>query len=702
LNLYPFPSFIGSGRYNYQVPIISVTHQDSLQARLSKALGRSNQVSGNFDYQTARADNPNLLGFLDKSNTTGLNSSVNWRHIFTMRFILTLGYQYSGLASRATPFFANRTNISGAAGISGNNQEPVNWGPPDLVFSGGVSTLTDGHASFNRNQTNAFSYGMYWNRGRHNLSWGADFRRLQFNYLSQQDPRGTFTFTGAATQVRANGVPVLGTGSDLADFLLGVPDASSIAFGNADKYFRASSYDAYFTDDFKISPALTMNAGLRWEYNSPITELYGRLVNLDIAPGFGAVTPVLANQPTGALTGQQYPDSLINPDKGGVQPRIGFAWRPLPASSLVVRAGYGVYYNTSVYTSLAMQMAQQSPLSKNLSLQNSSANPLTLANGFNGTPASTANTFAIDPSFQVGYVQNWQLSIQRDMPWALVMTATYLGSKGTRGVQQFLPNTYPAGAVNPCPACASGYIYLTSNGNSTREAGQIQLRRRLQSGFTATLQYTFSKSIDDAALGGRGQGSAVIAQNWLDLSAERGLSNFDQRHLMNLQMQYTSGMGIHGGTLVGGWKGRLFKEWTITTQVTAGSGFPLTPVYLTPVNGTGVTGIIRPDFTGASVYAAPPGLFLNPAAYAAPASGQWGDVGRNSIIGPAQFNLNASVGRTFRVHDRIALDLRVDSSNVINHVTFPSWNTMVTSAQFGLPTVANPMRIVQTTLRARF
>jgi hypothetical protein len=171
---------------------------------------------------------------------------------------------------------------------------------------------------------------------------------------------------------------------------------------------------------------------------------------------------------------------------------------------------------------------------------------------------------------------------------------------------------------------------------------------------------------------------------------------------MNLQVQYTSGMGIGGGALTGGWAGRLLKEWTVSSQINAGSGFPLTPVILTPVKGTGMTGSIRPDRTGASLYAAPPGLFVNPEAYAPPASGRWGNAGRNSIIGPAQFALNASIGRTFRVKDRLALDLRVDSSNAINHVTYPSWNTMFGSSQFGLPATANPMRAVQTTLRARF
>ena len=690
LNLFPLPNFDGGTRYNYQIPMVGVTHQDSLQARLNKSLNLKNQLDGRFAFQSTRTDSPNLFGFLDTTDLTGFNASANWRHSLGPRVYMSLGFQFSRLAVRVTPYFDNRINVSGQAGITGNNQEPQNWGPPALVFSGGTTALSDAQASYDRNQTVGVSYNLLWNRSGHNLSFGTDVRRQQFNYLSQQDARGTFTFTGAAT------------GSDLADFLLGIPDTSSIAFGNADKYFRESVWDAYANDDWRISPELTLNAGVRWEYGAPITELYGRLVNLDIAPGFTAVAPVVATDPLGTLTGQRYPSSLIRPDKHGIEPRVGIAWRPVSGSSMVVRAGYGVYYNTSVYQNIALQMAQQSPLSKSLSVQNSPADPLTLANGFNVSPSITPNTFAIDPNFRVGYAQNWNLSVQRDLPGSLVMTATYLGVKGTRGMEEFLPNTFPAGAPNPCPACPAGFAYLTSNGNSTRETGQIQLRRRLHNGFAAMVQYAFSKAIDDSALGGRGQATSVIAQNWLDLSAERALSIFDQRHLLSVQAQYSTGLGLGGGTLLEGWRGSLFKEWTFATQITAGSGLPLTPTYLAAVSGTGVTGSIRPDYTGASVYAAPPGLFLNPAAYAAPPLGQWGNAGRDSITGPAQFALNASLGRTFRWGDRMNIDLRIDSTNALNHVTFTSWNTTVTSTQFGLPVAANAMRSVQTTLRLRF
>jgi hypothetical protein len=292
--------------------------------------------------------------------------------------------------------------------------------------------------------------------------------------------------------------------------------------------------------------------------------------------------------------------------------------------------------------------------------------------------------------------------VQRDLPASLQMTATYLGIKGTRGMQEFFPNTYPLGGVNPCPTCPSGFIYMTSNGNSTRESGSLQLRRRLHNGFTSTLQYTLSKSIDDAALGGRGQATMLVAQNWLDLSAERGLSSFDQRQLLNFTAQYTSGMGISGGTLLNGWKGALFKEWTLATTINAGSGLPVTPSFFAPTPGTGYTGYLRADATGASPYAAPAGLLLNPAAFTAPAAGQWGNAGRDSMIGPAQFTLNGSLARTFRWGDRMNVDLRFDVNNALNHVTFIGLNTIVNSPQFGSPNAANQMRSVLTTLRWRF
>jgi len=698
LALYPLPNF-ASKLYNYQVPITNSQHQDSMQLRANKTIGRMNQVSGQFGFQDTRAANPNIFNFLDTTRSLGMQTQVSWMHRFSQRTFLTLGANYSRFTARNNPYFAEVANISGIAGIVGNNQEPVNWGPPGLSFGSGISSLYDGNRSVTRYQTGGISANVFWNRSPHNIQYGFDVKRQQYNLLSQQNPRGSFSFTGGATQGTANGAAVPGTGSDFAGFLLGIPDTLSLAFGNADKYFRDSIWDAYINDDWRMSPGFTLNFGLRWDYSSPIIEKYGRLVNLDIAPGFSAAQPVVASSAIGPLTGTHYPDSLIHPDKKGFEPRVGFAWHPILASSLVVRGGYSVSYDTGVYMPLASSMAQQSPLSKSLSMQ---GNGLTMATGFNAPPSNTPNSFAIDPNFRVGYSQNWQVSVQRDLPGSLVMTATYLGVKGTHARQYSYPNTYPIGEAAPCPSCPAGFQYAMSGGNSTRQAGTFALRRRLRAGLTASATYTYSKSIDDAILGGRNQGNTFVAQNWLDLAAERGLSPFDQRHLLSFQGQYSTGAGIGGGALLSGWKGAIFKEWTVTTNINTGTGLPLNPVYFAAVARTGCSTCLRPDYTGADIYAAPAGLNLNPAALTAPAAGRWGNAGRNSITGPAQFNMGASLGRTFPWGDRRNVDLRFDASNALNHVTYPSWNTVLGSAQFGLASSANQMRIIQTTLRVRF
>ncbi|MGH9142050.1 MAG: TonB-dependent receptor, partial [Vicinamibacterales bacterium] len=509
----------------------------------------------------------------------------------------------------------------------------------------------------------------------------------RWNILGQQDARGSFGFTGGAT------------GLDLADFMLGLPHSSAIAFGNADKTFTAPASDAYLTDDWRVSPILTINAGARWEYEAPIAERLGRLSNLDVTPGFSAVRASVGN-------------GSIHGDWRGVQPRVGLALRPVAGSSLVIRAGYGIYRNTGVYQPIALLLAQQPPLSKTQSVETSSANPLTLANGFNAGPGMTLNTFAVDPDFRVGYAHNWQLLVQRDLPASLTMTATYLGTAGSHLMQEFLPNTEPAGAPGSCLACLpavasaqagpAGFVYLTSNGHSHKHSGQLQLRRRLRNGLTATAQYTLSKAMDDAgAFTGVSMSGSAIAQDWQHLEAEWSPSNFDQRHLLTGQVQYTSGSGVTGGGALDGRMARLLRGWTLTAQLTAGSGLPVTPIYLTSVAGTGVTGTIRASITGATTIA-PDGYYLNPAAYTAPGPGQWGNAGRNSIAGPRVFSLDGGIGRSFLWGDRLNFDWRLNATNILNRVTYAAVNTIVGSPQFGLPTIANPMRKVQASLRVRF
>ena len=185
-------------------------------------------------------------------------------------------------------------------------------------------------------------------------------------------------------------------------------------------------------------------------------------------------------------------------------------------------------------------------------------------------------------------------------------------------------------------------------------------------------------------------------------------------NVMAFQMTYTTGMGLGGKALLSGWKGALYKEWSIQTAITAASGTPETPTYTATVPGTGSSSVFRADYTGAPIHASTAGVFINPAAFQAPALGQFGNARRDSIPGPNQFSLNASMVRTFRLHDRYNLNAEIDANNVLNHVMYTNWYTSISpllggsstlfnpNTLFGTPFNANPMRSITATVRLRF
>src|SRR5665213_1296756 len=185
-------------------------NQDAIQARLDKGIGRRDYVYGNIAWQSTRSDNSNLFGFRDVTDALGLNTGINWNHRMNHNIYTNTGYRFSRLRNAATPYFANRDDVSGDAKIRGNDREPANWGPPSLTFSTGIVGLSDGDSAFTRYRTDAVSESVSYYRGRHNLTFGGDFRRQDSNYFNQQNPRGNFTFTGGVSGI-----------SDFADFLQG-------------------------------------------------------------------------------------------------------------------------------------------------------------------------------------------------------------------------------------------------------------------------------------------------------------------------------------------------------------------------------------------------------------------------------------------------------------------------------------------------
>ncbi len=224
-----------------------------------------------------------------------------------------------------------------------------------------------------------------------------------------------------------------------------------------------------------------------------------------------------------------------------------------------------------------------------------------------GPLESITNNYAIDRNYKLGYLQTWNWSIQQSLKYNLVLELGYQGSKGTRLDIQRLPNRSAAGSPLTSEqrrqiGNAVGFTYDTSDGNSVYHALQVRFTRRFSRGLSANALYTFSKSIDDAStIGG---GGAVVAQNDQNISAERGLSSFDQRHVLNLNFIYSSPFGENGVIKMSGWREKALKDWQLTGSISAASGVPFTARVLgnlANIGGTGAVGSGRAQATGLPV-----------------------------------------------------------------------------------------------------
>jgi hypothetical protein len=282
----------------------------------------------------------------------------------------------------------------------------------------------------------------------------------------------------------------------------------------------------------------------------------------------------------------------------------------------------------------------------------------------------------------------------------------YLGTKGTHLDIQEIPNQAPPGAILTAAqrqliSNATGFIYDTPVGNSIYHALQTRLTRRFRRNVSFNLQYTFAKAIDDSStLGGVGN---TVAQNFNDLSAERGLSSFDRRQVFTATSVIQSPVGSNGVLANSKFFETALKDWTLSTSMTLETGTPLTARVLgnqSDIAGTGTIGSGRANATGLPIESSTG--FFNLAAFTTPLSGEFGNAGRNTIPGPGLFSLNLSLQRTITLHERTRLQIRVDATNVTNHVNITGIGTVVNSITYGVPLSAGGMRALSATLRLNF
>jgi hypothetical protein len=573
---------------------------------------------------------------------------------------------------------------------------------------------------------------------------------VQVNVETDTNPRGSFVFSGVNTGQIIGGNQTVGTGYDFADFLLGLPQQTSEQFGQ-NPHLRGNYWDLYAQDEWKVRANLTLNLGVRYEYVSPLSEINNRLANLDVSP------EVFSPEVVGSLTGSQQlpqsvvapvqpgqvgpysgklPDTLLRPDRNNFAPRVGLAWKPF--SKTVVRAGYGINYNTGAYQSIAQQLAHQPPFSTTAtnveSIAQAIAPPYTLQDGF---PAVTgiANDYAVNPNYRLGYVQIRNLDIQQQIRPTLLLNIDYTGTKGTDLDVLEAPNRTVTGIlINNVQA----FTYESAVADSEANAASVRLRKRLAKGFSLGGTYTFSKSLDDAssigagatsgagtpglgaggtgAVGGGGgsssgtasAGASTLAQNPLDLSAERGLSSFNQTHKFTADYLLELPFGHDKRWLTGNTALRaIFGDWQWSGDWTIASGLPFTPQVLNDVTDVarGTNGTIRADVVpGQSLSLPHPtiGEWFNTAAFAAPLTGQYGDARRNSIIGPGTKLFDMAFTKIIPLKESRTLEFRAQATNIFNIPNYSSIGTVVNSPTFGHVTAVGAMRQFTMTARFRF
>jgi hypothetical protein len=648
---------------------------------------------------------PSLEG---NTNTQGLNANAGWTYgKGKMSSMFRVNYNHNHVST--TNLYQGSVDVAGLAGIGGVSTNPFDYGIPTISFSSGLSGLSDPMPRRELDQTYTISETLAWFRAKHNWRFGADYRRILQSFESARNAEGSFTFSGFATSENAGGLPVANTGYDFADFLLGLPQLTSLQSGTSAYNFAANSWDLFVQDDWRIRPSLSILWGARYEFQGPFSEAQNHITNLDVTSGFSSATPVIAGE-TGALSGT-FPNSLIKPNYNDWAPRIGLAWRPI--KNTVVRTGYGINYNLAQFSTMVQNFAFQPPFAISATNFVTIPGALTFANGFPATVDTVTNNFAVDPNYRLGQVQIWNLDIQHTFSHGILVNIGYNGSKGTH-LDEMRAISIPG---------VQAFNYESSSADSIFHAATVRVRKRMAHGIGIGGSYTFSKSIDDAS--SVGGGGVTVAQNPFDIAADRSLSSFNQTHNFQGNWIYELPFGENHKYLERGAWSHILSAWQWSGNWTIASGTPLTPYVSGDALGLsrGVSGSVRANVTGQAISLANPTAaeWFNTAAFCVPVTtststttsgtsntcmnpsgSPYGDAGRNIIIGPGQVSFNMNLSKTITIKESRSLELRVQASNIFNTVQYTSISTVVNSFNFGQVTAAGNMRRLTLLTRFRF
>ncbi|MEZ5394485.1 MAG: carboxypeptidase regulatory-like domain-containing protein [Bryobacterales bacterium] len=690
----PLPN-ASRNRYIYNAP--ESTDSDQFLGRVDYSLNSKQRLSGRF-FKTSASDFvvaglPSLTSEVafDTWNVTGQHT---WTASPSLLFVTQYTWNKSLIDRGPLP-------VGGGEGVS-YQEMGVN------VERGGLDALgktlvphyrgaVNGYWNLNQDNLVLIDRPTYqlqenatWTSGSHLMKFGGEYRWSKSDRVTANGIDPQFTFNGQFTN------------NAFGDFLIG--RALRFTQGSVRiNQIRAQTFSMYFQDDWKVHPRLSLNMGVRYE---PLFPFYSANNELTVfRPGLQSV--VFPSAPTGMLYAGDatVPKGGTGSDLNNFAPRFGFSWNPFGQGRTVVRGAYGFFYDIPRFHELS-HFVNSPPYSLQITVNQPKSFSDPYAGQVNPFPYAApvtaeekaAYTFlkpvtvglSVDPFFAAPYVQQWNLNIQHELAKDWVVTAAYVGSKGTRLPirRELNPAIFGPGAttgnINARRIYAPNFQSIISYENvinSTYESLQLTLNKRFSHGFTIQSNYTYGKSIDGMSIDVDG----FNGQNTLDVRADKALSDYDTRQrFVNSFLWETPGptTGV-AKWFLGGWQ----LNGIFIAQ--AGTPFTVTSGRDQALSGTGTQ---RPNLTGDPKLDTGRsrdelmGGYFDASMFVLPAQGSYGNAGRNLLIGPGSYNLDFALFKRFKFGERLQLQYRWEMFNAFNHANLGTPRSNINAARPGRST----------------
>jgi hypothetical protein len=656
---------------------------DGNQTLLNYKLGQ-NQTTQSFKMSDTWSISPSLLNSLSFSGT--ILDSIQTR---TAPFSL---FDFGDIKATkpAAQFQETGISVTSFSGWgSGGTQPPGEWIRNNIEIA---EVLTYVH-------------------GAHSMHFGGSYvpwTRFDSTTGYQEEP--LVTFTGGVT------------GNGLGDLLLGKVNTFTQTAGKA-KFTRGHQVDAFYQDQWRVTSRLTLNLGLRWDplipYNDPVAEQVGGYV-----PGAQSQRFPLAPKGLVFAGDPNFPSGGLYNNIGNLAPRLGFAYTPFAGThSTTIRGGWGRFY-IQPFARLYNNFVQNAPFSPSVSLFGVSlADPFGSAGVQNPFPPfapvhpNASSTFILpltyqyfDPHWHAGHTNGYNFTIEHQFSRNLVLRASYVGTEG-RDLQAFTeqnPALYGTGATTsntnnrrPLAPTFASLIQMTNGGYSNYNAAQFTLQHRFAHGLSFVANYTFAKSLDNGSVEAQ---LTVTNPDPFNPNFNYGRSDFDTTHNFSLWGIYNLPLLTHANRFIrgafGGWQTTTIWSWRsgVPINVTSGQDRSFTGVGL---DGADLIG--NPNLPSDRSTAQVLNAYFNPAAFALNAVGTFGSSPRNVLRGPGFFNVDSSIAKSFRLTERLNLQVRGDFFDLFNNAHFNAPGSSVSSTStFGKISGAGDPRIVQLSMRLKF